>query len=93
MDPYQCETIELEKVGCNGCFWEIQVGLEMLGGFKSMRYDVAAMAITVEYDERELTREAIEQKIEALGYRLKSKQYEEIGFWRALRRAFGRQQA
>jgi copper chaperone CopZ len=84
------DTIALENVSCNGCFWEIQVCLEELDGFISMSYDIPTKTIAVEYDPQRLTRTAIESKIEEVGFFLKDKAYEQVGFWQAIRRAFSR---
>ncbi len=74
----QQETIALENISCHGCVWEIQVSLEELHGFQSMEYDLTAKTVTVEYDPTQLSRQAIEAKIVAAGFRLKNNERESV---------------
>jgi hypothetical protein len=55
-----------------------------------MDYDISTKSIDIEYDADQLARAVIEKKIEEAGYFIKGKEYEEIGFWQSLRRAFTR---
>lgn len=59
-------TLQVEGMSCGHCVSSIEGALKKLGA--TAKVDLAGKSVTVEYDEQQLSLEAIKEAIEDQGY-------------------------
>jgi len=62
------ESIQISGMSCAACAARIEKGLKQLAGVESVNVNLALERATVEYDEKAVAREQIDQVVQKLGY-------------------------
>ncbi|GCE45468.1 Cu2+-exporting ATPase [Thermosporothrix hazakensis] len=64
----QTKVLTLPKIGCQGCMKKVVRALEMLPGLAVVQTDVSNKAVTIQFDEQEITLPKIAEVLGQIGH-------------------------